>query len=235
MTTTRFPNGVTNVGEDSMFADMGQLVPVKYHTYMNDFDTYDPVEWNEQKSIGASVGLSGVDGGWLSMYLPSGGFNSAVINLQPAFSPPYGGVNPSTGVLDDGSLYFETLISCGTLGPQIKIGAAAPNFSDGCWFQREENAPAFTLRILPNGGSEIITPIPEAVISGPYGGRIKLGFVAERGGPIVKIFVNGNFVGFANGGSSFSTSSAVAASALFFSSTFGGTMAIDYMLLAKER
>lgn len=40
ITVTRTPNGLTNVSETDICADMGQLDPSKFHTYMEDFDAF---------------------------------------------------------------------------------------------------------------------------------------------------------------------------------------------------
>ena len=45
MTTTRFPNGITNVGEQSLFAELGQPAATIFHTYFEDFDYYTAGDW----------------------------------------------------------------------------------------------------------------------------------------------------------------------------------------------
>ena len=66
LSTTRFPNGVTNVGEDSLFAAMGQLAPTKFHTYMEDFDYYAAADWTvTETQAGATQALTNGDGGLL--------------------------------------------------------------------------------------------------------------------------------------------------------------------------
>lgn len=42
---TRFTHGVTNVDKVSPFAMMGQLSPLTYHTFFNDFDNYVAANW----------------------------------------------------------------------------------------------------------------------------------------------------------------------------------------------
>ena len=48
---TRFPNGVTNVGEDSPFADLTMPAPTKFHTYYEDFDYYVAANWKSTSAI----------------------------------------------------------------------------------------------------------------------------------------------------------------------------------------
>jgi hypothetical protein len=63
---TRFPNGVTNVADNSPFADLRMPDPTQYHTYFNDFDTYAAAEWTvTETQAGATQALTNGDGGLL--------------------------------------------------------------------------------------------------------------------------------------------------------------------------
>lgn len=42
---TRFPGGVTNANTNTAYANMGLLDPSKFHSYDNDFDTYNSSDW----------------------------------------------------------------------------------------------------------------------------------------------------------------------------------------------
>jgi len=64
--TTRFPNGVTNVGEDSIFAQLGQPAPPRFVTYMEDFFYYNAANWTvTETQAGATQALTDGDGGLL--------------------------------------------------------------------------------------------------------------------------------------------------------------------------
>jgi len=66
MTTTRFPNGVTNVGEQSLFAELGQPAATIFHTYFEDFDYYTAGDWTvTETDAGATQALTDGDGGLL--------------------------------------------------------------------------------------------------------------------------------------------------------------------------
>ena len=52
MSTTRFPNGVTNVAKNNPLGQMGQLDPTKYHSYFTDFDTFNINEWDVTADVG---------------------------------------------------------------------------------------------------------------------------------------------------------------------------------------
>jgi len=66
MTTTRFPNGITNVGEQSLFAELGQPAATIFHTYFEDFDYYTAGDWTvTETQAGATQALGDVVGGAL--------------------------------------------------------------------------------------------------------------------------------------------------------------------------
>ncbi len=73
---TRFPNGVTNNAEDSLFANMSVLDPTKFHTFYDDFDSYvvqdgstSPlVQWTETLNSG-TIAQTPVNGGALLVTL----------------------------------------------------------------------------------------------------------------------------------------------------------------------
>jgi hypothetical protein len=70
ITNTRFPNGVTNVAEDNLVADMGQLDPTKFHSYMEDFDQFlltdgTTAQWTVTAASTGTAALTAVNGGAL--------------------------------------------------------------------------------------------------------------------------------------------------------------------------
>jgi hypothetical protein len=67
---TRTPNGLTNVAEDNILADMGQLDPTKFHTYMEDFDQFlltdgTTAQWTVTAASTGTAALTAVNGGAL--------------------------------------------------------------------------------------------------------------------------------------------------------------------------
>jgi len=63
---TRFPNGVTNVGETNIFSLMKMSDPTQYHTYFNDFHVYTAGDWVvTETQAGATQALTAGDGGQL--------------------------------------------------------------------------------------------------------------------------------------------------------------------------
>lgn len=67
---TRTPNGLNNVSETSIVADMGQLDPTKFHTYMEDFDAFlltdgTVAQWTVTAASTGTAALTAVNGGAL--------------------------------------------------------------------------------------------------------------------------------------------------------------------------
>lgn len=230
MTTTRFPNGVTNVGESSPFASMGQLAPTRYHTFWEDFDNYFASEWNEQKSAGASVYASPADGGILTLS-SSGGNQFAFTGLTNQTFTPGSGVNSVVSK----PLYFETRVAVSSpSNGSIQIGLTESGFSGGLWFQKDDGSSQFNFYLRPSGNSPIITPIPSAVAN--LGEWMTLAFVVDAG-PVVSLYVNGSLVGVAGGAASLVASALIGPEILFQTQTgsFSNSLSIDYLFAAKER
>lgn len=89
-TVTRFPNGVTNVSDTSMFADSRVPYPLFYHTYLNDFYTYTAGDWVITATGSTTTALTAGDGGQL--LLTNSAANNDLLALQKtpsafAFTP----------------------------------------------------------------------------------------------------------------------------------------------------
>lgn len=66
MTTTNFPDGVTNANVEGVFGQMMQPDPTLLHTYFNDFDTYTATDWViTETGAGGTQALTAGNGGLL--------------------------------------------------------------------------------------------------------------------------------------------------------------------------
>lgn len=69
MTTTRFPNGVTNVNEIDLLRELTTLDPSKVHVFFDDFDKFAAADWTitttEAGAGSATEALTDADGGVL--------------------------------------------------------------------------------------------------------------------------------------------------------------------------
>lgn len=78
---TRYPGGLANVVEGSLFGDLKQPSPTKYHVFFDDFDRYTAGDWVvTETDAGATQALVGADGGQL-VITNTAGITDAV-NLQ---------------------------------------------------------------------------------------------------------------------------------------------------------
>ncbi|NJN37218.1 MAG: hypothetical protein HC794_09470 [Nitrospiraceae bacterium] len=93
---TRFPFGLTNVGETNILSDMGQLDPTKFHTFWDDFDSYvvtdgTNVQWTVTAASTGTVAQAAGNGGLL--LLTAANTDEDLIQLQrtiAAFRPVVG-------------------------------------------------------------------------------------------------------------------------------------------------
>ncbi len=67
MTTTHFPNGINNATLPSVFEDMGQLDPSKFHNFFEDFNVYNASDWTVTKVGAATESIQDEDGGVLKL------------------------------------------------------------------------------------------------------------------------------------------------------------------------
>ena len=65
ISNTRFPNGITNVSEVNLFADMIKPDPTLFHEYNQDFDQYVAADWTVTATGSTTQALAAGDGGWL--------------------------------------------------------------------------------------------------------------------------------------------------------------------------
>jgi len=66
MSSTNFPNGLTNNTAQNILGQMVQLDPTIMHTFFNDFDEYHAGNWTvTETQAGATQALTNVDGGVL--------------------------------------------------------------------------------------------------------------------------------------------------------------------------
>jgi len=84
-TVTRFPGGVTNVGDTAPFADLRMPDPTLYHTYFDDFDQYVAADWVvTETQAGATQALTAGDGGWLALVNSAANNDLNAIQKTPA-------------------------------------------------------------------------------------------------------------------------------------------------------
>lgn len=84
MTTTNFPDGVTNAVLDSVLASMIMPDPTLCHTYFNDFDTYVAADWTVTLVGTGTQALTAGNGGLLLLSNSAADNDSIVLQKNPA-------------------------------------------------------------------------------------------------------------------------------------------------------
>ena len=224
--TTRFPNGVTNVSEDSPLADMGQPAATKFHTYFEDFDYYTAGNWTvTETQAGATQALANGDGGLLLLT------NSAADDDLNALQK----VGESFLFAAGKRLFFEARFKVSdatqsdvVIGLQI-TDTTPLDVSDGVFFIKADGSTTVNLLVEKNG-----TATTSSVTTLANDTFITLGF-AYDGASAIEYSVNGVVTG-----SSVTTNlpddeELTVSFAIQNGEAVAKTMTIDYVFVAKER
>ena len=224
---TRFPNGVTNVGEDSPFADLAMPAPTKFHTYYEDFDYYVAGNWTvTETQAGATQALTDGDGGLLLIT------NTAADNDLVALQK----VGESYRFASGKELFFEARFKVSdatqsdvVIGLQI-TDATPLDVSDGVFFIKADGSTSVSLLVEKNGTatttSSVATMADDTFIS--------LGFYYD-GASSIQYSVNGVVKGTSVTTNLPDDEDMTASIALQNGEAVAKTMTVDYVFVAKER
>lgn len=226
MTTTRFPNGVTNVGEDSLFAALGQLAATQFHTYFEDFDYYNAANWTvTETQAGATQALTDGDGGLLLLT------NTAADNDLVALQK----VGESYRFASGKKLFFEGRFKVSNATESdvvmgLQITDATPlDVSDGVFFLKSDGSTTISLLVEKNGTAT--TTSVGTLADDTY---IRLGFYYD-GNSSIQAFVNGTYVATSATTNLVDDEDLTVSFALQNGNAVARTMTVDYVYVAKER
>ena len=224
---TRFPNGVTNVGEDSPFADLGMPAPTKFHTYYEDFDYYVAGNWTvTETQAGATQALTDGDGGLLLIT------NTAADNDLVALQK----VGESYRFASGKELFFEARFKVSdatqsdvVIGLQI-TDATPLDVSDGVFFIKADGSTSVSLLVEKNGTatttSSVATMADDTFIS--------LGFYYD-GASSIQYSVDGVVKGTSVTTNLPDDEDMTVSIAIQNGEAVAKTMTVDYVFVAKER
>ena len=224
---TRFPNGVTNVGEDSPFADLGMPAPTKFHTYYEDFDYYVAGNWTvTETQAGATQALTDGDGGLL--LITNTAADDDLVALQK--------VGESYRFASGKELFFEARFKVSdatqsdvVIGLQI-TDATPLDVSDGVFFIKADGSTSVSLLVEKNGTatttSSVATMADDTFIS--------LGFYYD-GASSIQYSVNGVVKGTSVTTNLVDDEDLTVSIALQNGEAVAKTMTVDYVFVAKER
>lgn len=227
MTTTRFPNGVTNVGEQSLFAELGQPAATNFHTYFEDFDYYTAGDWTvTETDAGATQALADGDGGLL--LITNTAADNDLVSLQKK--------GESFRFESGKALFFEARFKVSdatqsdvVIGLQI-TDTTPLDVTDGVFFIKADGAATVDFRVEKNNTATTASAMA-TMANDTY---IRLGFYYD-GSSAVQYFVNGTYTG-----SSVTTNlpddeDMTVTIAIQNGEAVAKTMTVDYIYVAKER
>jgi len=223
---TRFPNGVTNVGEDSPFADLAMPAPTKFHSYMEDFDYYTAGDWTvTETQAGATQALTDGDGGLL--LLTNTAADNDLVSLQK--------VGESFRFASGKELFFEARfkVSDATqsdLVVGLQITDTSPlDVSDGVFFIKADASTTVSLVVEKNG-----TATTTSVGTMADNTFISLGFYYD-GASAIQYSVNGSVLGTSVTTNLPDDEDLTVTFAIQNGEAVAKTMTVDYIFVAKER
>ena len=226
MSTTRFPNGVTNVGEDSLFAALGQLAGPEFHTYFEDFDYYAAADWTvTETQAGATQALTDGDGGLLLLT------NTAADNDLVALQK----VGESYRFESGKKLFFEARFKVSNATQSdvvmgLQITDATPlDVSDGVFFLKSDDST--TINLLVEKNNTATTTSVGTLADDTY---IRLGFYYD-GNSSIQAFVNGTYVATSATTNLVDDEDLTISFAIQNGNAVARTMTVDYIYVAKER
>ena len=227
MTTTRFPNGVTNVGEQSLFAELGQPAATNFHTYFEDFDYYTAGDWTvTETDAGATQALTDGDGGLL--LITNTAADNDLVSLQKK--------GESFRFESGKALFFEARFKVSdatqsdvVIGLQI-TDTTPLDVTDGVFFIKADGAATVNFLVEKNNTATTASSIA-TMANDTY---IRLGFYYD-GSSTVQYFVNGTYTG-----SSVTTNlpddeDMTITIAIQNGEAAAKTMTVHYIYVAKER
>ena len=227
---TRFPYGVTNVGQDTLFADMVQPDPTLFHTYFNDFDTYVAGDWTvTETDSGATQALTAGDGGLL--LITNTAADDDLVALQK---------NPAAFTFEAGKKTFfrarfkvsDATQSDLVIGLQV-VDATPLDVTDGIYFLKADGSTNVSVICRKNATTGSTSA--SAITTMANDTFIELGWYYD-GDSKVYYEVNGNVIGSLDGSSAYLPDAAVTVSfALQNGEAVAKTMTVDYIFVAKER
>jgi hypothetical protein len=223
---TRFPNGVTNVGEDSPFADLAMPAPTKFHSYMEDFDYYTAGDWTvTETQAGATQALTDGDGGLL--LLTNTAADNDLVSLQK--------VGESFRFASGKELFFEARfrVSDATqsdLVVGLQITDTSPlDVSDGVFSIKADGSTTVSLVVEKNG-----TATTTSVGTMADNTFISLGFYYD-GASAIQYSVNGSVLGTSVTTNLPDDEDLTVTFAIQNGEAVAKTMTVDYIFVAKER
>jgi hypothetical protein len=215
------------VGEQSLFAELGQPAATLYHTYFEDFDYYTAADWTvTETDAGATQALADGDGGLL--LITNTAADNDLVSLQKK--------GESFRFASGKPLFFEARFKVSdatqsdvVIGLQI-TDTTPLDVTDGVFFIKADGAATVNFLVEKNNTATTASAVA-TMADDTY---IRLGFYYD-GVSAVQYFVNGSIAG-----SSVTTNlpddeDMTITIAIQNGEAAAKTMTVDYVYVAKER
>jgi uncharacterized protein involved in tellurium resistance len=215
------------VGEQSLFAELGQPAATIFHTYFEDFDYYTAGDWTvTETDAGATQALTDGDGGLL--LITNTAADNDLVSLQKK--------GESFRFESGKALFFEARFKVSdatqsdvVIGLQI-TDTTPLDVTDGVFFIKADGAATVDFRVEKNNTATTAS----AIATMANDTFIRLGFYYD-GSSAVQYFVNGTYTG-----SSVTTNlpddeDMTVTIAIQNGEAAAKTMTVDYVYVAKER
>jgi hypothetical protein len=215
------------VGEQSLFAELGQPAATIFHTYFEDFDYYTAGDWTvTETDAGATQALTDGDGGLL--LITNTAADNDLVSLQKK--------GESFRFESGKALFFEARFKVSdatqsdvVIGLQI-TDTTPLDVTDGVFFIKADGAATVDFRVEKNNTATTASAMA-TMANDTY---IRLGFYYD-GSSAVQYFVNGTYTG-----SSVTTNlpddeDMTVTIAIQNGEAVAKTMTVDYIYVAKER
>lgn len=227
---TRFEYGVTNVGQDTLFADMVQPDPTLFHQYFNDFDTYAAGDWVvTETDSGATQALTAGDGGLL--LVTNTAADDDLVALQKT---------PAAWTFEAGKKMFfrarfkvsDATQSDLVIGLQV-VDTTPLDVTDGVYFLKADGSTAVSVICRKNATTGSTSASSITTLANDT--FVELGWYYNGDGKVY-YEVNGSVIGSLDASSAYLPDTTVTVSfALQNGEAVAKTMTVDYVYVAKER
>lgn len=226
MPTTRFPDGVNNAFLPSVFENMGQLDPSKFHNFFEDFDRYSAADWIITNVGTPSQVLLDGDGGLLLVQ------NSAADDDSSFLAKKGESFLFETGK----ALFFKARLSVSSslesdfvMGLQI-IDPTPLSTTDGVFFRKDDNDMELDFVVVKNS----ISTDTKKIFIIPDNTLVSMGFF-YNGKDKIDYFVNDVFLGSVPVDNLPDDEELTISFGLQNGSGSVRSMVVDYIQVAKER
>ena len=227
LTTTRFPNGLTNVADNAPFADLKMPAPTLFHQYFEDFDYYTAADWTvTETDAGATQALADGDGGLL--LITNTAADDDLVALQK---------KGESFLFEVGKrLFFEARFKVSdatqsdlVIGLQI-TDTTPLDVTDGVFFIKADASTSVSLLVEKNNTATTTTGV--ATLANDT--FITLGFYFD-GASSIEYSVNGTVLGTSVTTNLPDDEALTVSIALQNGEAVAKTMTVDYVFVAKER